>query len=105
LSHGAVNSAILPHALAFNEAVAADALRPALDAVNQRAPRPHAALSAWVRGLQQRHAMPARLSALGVPVDALESLARGVMTERGLALNPRPVADATEVLAILRAAF
>jgi alcohol dehydrogenase len=37
--------------------------------------------------------------------DALESLARDVMTERGLALNPRPVADAAEVLAILRAAF
>ncbi|MFY3458461.1 iron-containing alcohol dehydrogenase, partial [Achromobacter xylosoxidans] len=37
LSHGAVNSVILPHALAFNEAAAADALRPALDAINQRA--------------------------------------------------------------------
>ena len=37
--------------------------------------------------------------------DALAPLARDVMTERGLALNPRPVVDATEVLAILRAAF
>lgn len=105
LSHGAVNSAILPHALAFNEAVAADALRPALDAVNQRARRPHATLSAWVRDIQRRHAMPARLSEQGVAADALAPLARDVMTERGLALNPRPVVDATEVLAILRAAF
>ncbi|MFY3907451.1 iron-containing alcohol dehydrogenase, partial [Achromobacter xylosoxidans] len=40
LSHGAVNSVILPYALAFNEAAAADALRPALDAINQRARRP-----------------------------------------------------------------
>lgn len=85
--------------------MAADALRPALDAVNQRARRPHATLSAWVRGIQLRHAMPARLSELGVAADALAPLARDVMTERGLALNPRPVVDATEVLAILRAAF
>ena len=32
-------------------------------------------------------------------------MAAEIMTERGLALNPRPLADAAEVLGILRAAF
>lgn len=105
LAHGAVNRVILPHALAFNEAVAADALRPALDAVNRRAQRPYPTLSAWVADIQRRHAMPARLSDLGVPDTALAPMAAEIMTERGLALNPRPVADAAEVLGILRAAF
>lgn len=105
LSHGAVNSVILPHALAFNEVEAAEALRPALDAVNRHSPRPYPSLSAWVVDLQHRHAMPARLSDLGVPRDDLDHMARDVMTERGLALNPRPLTSVAEVLAILRAAF
>ncbi|MFD4839591.1 iron-containing alcohol dehydrogenase family protein [Achromobacter sp. NPDC058515] len=105
LSHGAVNSVILPHALAFNEPAATDALRPALDAVNRQSPEPYPALSSWVAALQRRHSMPARLSDLGVPRDELEPMARAVMTERGLALNPRPLTSAAEVLAILRAAF
>ncbi|MNY02897.1 Maleylacetate reductase 2 [compost metagenome] len=105
LSHGAVNSVILPHALAFNEPAAADALRPALDTVNRLSPRPYPTLSSWVADLQRRHAMPARLSDLGVPRDELEQMARDVMTERGLALNPRPLTSAADALAILRAAF
>ncbi|MBB1628026.1 iron-containing alcohol dehydrogenase [Achromobacter sp. UMC71] len=105
LPHGAVNRVILPHALAFNEPAATEALQPALDAVNRRAPRPYPTLSAWVADLQRRHAMPARLSALGVPETALAPMAAAVMTERGLALNPRALTGAADVLGILRAAF
>lgn len=105
LAHAAVNSVILPHAVAFNEPVAAEFLRPALETLNRLSIRPYPTISAWVTDLQRRHAMPARLSELGVPRDGLEQMAREVMTERGLALNPRPLAGAADVLAILRAAF
>lgn len=117
LGHGAVNSAVLPHAIAYNEADAAVAARlaPALDRVNRAgaAPRhapagahaPHETLSAWLRALQRRHGLPARLGELGVPAGDLPALAAQVMTERGLAVNPRPVSQPADVLAILNAAF
>ncbi|OZI30727.1 iron-containing alcohol dehydrogenase [Bordetella genomosp. 10] len=109
LGHGAVNSVVLPHAVAYNEADPAVAARlaPALAAVNRAASpgtAPHASLRAWLQDLQRRHALPVRLRDLGVPADGLPALAERVMTERGLALNPRPVGQA-DALAILRAAF
>ncbi|OWT69093.1 MULTISPECIES: iron-containing alcohol dehydrogenase family protein [unclassified Achromobacter] len=114
LGHGAVNSVVLPHAIAYNEADPAVAARlaPALDAVNRALtpPRaagatPYASLSAWLLALQRRHALPMHLRDLGVPADDLPALAERVMTERGLALNPRSVAHPADVLAILHAAF
>ncbi|MFC4278603.1 iron-containing alcohol dehydrogenase family protein [Achromobacter aloeverae] len=139
LGHGAVNSVVLPHAIAYNEAdpVVAARLAPALAAVNgaagaavaeaaigavgvigaigvigpadavENAPgaAPHASLRDWLQALQHRHALPGRLRDLGIPADDLPALAAHVMTERGLALNPRPISDPADVLAILRAAF
>lgn len=128
LGHGAVNSVVLPHAIAYNEADPAVAARlaPALETVNRAtasmrdahaaaaaAPRaagaeaapPYASLSAWLLALQRRHALPTHLRDLGVPADDLPALAERVMTERGLALNPRHVAHPADVLAILHAAF
>ncbi|WP_233233199.1 iron-containing alcohol dehydrogenase family protein [Bordetella sp. LUAb4] len=106
LGHGAVNSVVLPHAIAYNEADPAVAARlaPALDTVNRATP-PYASLSAWLLTLQRRHALPAHLRDLGIPADDLPALAERVMTERGLALNPRPVGHPADVLAILHAAF
>jgi alcohol dehydrogenase len=105
LPHGLANTVILPHALRFNEAVAAPMLAPALEVVNRQSARPYASLSDWLESTAQALRLPRRLRDVGVPEAALPDIAAHVMTERGLALNPRPVADASEVLAILRQAF
>jgi alcohol dehydrogenase class IV len=105
LPHGVVNTVILPHALRFNESVVAPLLQPALDVINRRSARRYASLSHWLIDTRQALALPDSLSALGVPEADLQKMAEHVMTERGLALNPRPVADAAEIHAILRQAF
>lgn len=105
LGHGLVNTVILPHAIRFNETAAAGLLRPALEQVNRDRGRPYASVALWLADIQHRLDLPARLSDLGVPESELEDIARHVMTERGLALNPRPVTDAAQVLGILREAF
>ncbi|AOB33279.1 iron-containing alcohol dehydrogenase [Bordetella sp. H567] len=105
LPHGLVNTVILPHALRFNEPVAAPLLAPALEEVNRWSTRRQDSLSAWVAGTAAELGLPQRLRDIGVPEDVLPDIAAHVMTERGLALNPRPVAAASEVLAILRQAF
>jgi alcohol dehydrogenase len=105
LPHGQVNTVILPHALRFNETAAAPLLAPALDIVNRQSARAYGTLSHWLEDVADGLRLPRRLRDLGVAEDALPDIAAHVMTERGLALNPRPVADAGEVLAILRQAF
>jgi alcohol dehydrogenase len=105
LGHGLVNTVVLPHAIAFNEAAVADLLAPALGVVNRQSGREHASVSCWLSELAQEQGFPVRLSALGVSEDDLEPIARHVMTERGLALNPRPVADWKEIHGILKLAF
>lgn len=105
LPHGLVNTVILPHALRFNEEVAAPLLAPALERVNTLAGHRHPSLSEWLAATADALALPRRLRDIGVPEAALPDIAAHVMGERGLALNPRPVAAASEVLAILRQAF
>jgi alcohol dehydrogenase class IV len=113
LPHGLVNTVILPHALRFNEAAAAPLLADALECVNRRAARQadgntarrYDSLSSWLEQTADALGLPRRLRDVGVPEEALPDIAEHVMTERGLALNPRPVASASEVLAILRQAF
>jgi alcohol dehydrogenase len=105
LPHGLVNTIVLPHALRFNEAVAAPLLAPALDLVNRQSARPFGSLSGWLEQLGGELGLPRRLRDVGVPEGTLPDIAAHVMTERGLALNPRPVAAASEVLGILRRAF
>jgi alcohol dehydrogenase len=105
LAHGLVNTVILPHALRFNEDMARPQLAPALEAVNRQAGGRYDRLSDWLEDIAQARGLPRDLAELGVPEGALNDIARHVMTERGLALNPRPVAHANDVLAILRQAF
>ena len=105
LGHGLVNTVMLPHALRFNEAVAADCLAPALAAVNGRSRQPYGSLSQWLEDLAGRLGMPARLSDIGLRESDLPPIARQTLGERGLALNPRPVNDASDILAILHRAF
>jgi alcohol dehydrogenase len=105
LPHGLVNTIVLPHALRFNEAVATPLLAPALELVNRQSARPFGSLSAWLEQTGGELGLSRRLRDMGVPEETLPDIAAHVMTERGLALNPRPVAAASEVLGILRQAF
>ncbi len=109
LGHGAINSVVLPHAIAYNEAHAgvSACLAPALACVNRagQGASVHASLADWLAALRRRHGLPARLGELGVRAADLPVLAERIMTERGLALNPRAVNHTADVLAILHAAF
>ena len=86
--HGSSNSVVLPHAMTFNES---------------SAPLPLSA--AQVRALQEELGVPTRLRDIGVPQNALGTIARKVMGERGLYFNPRAVRHPEEVEALLQAAW
>ena len=107
VAHGDVNSAVLPHALRFNASAAARELAPA--AVRLGLPgKPAEAgeqLVHWLHELQQTIGVPSRLRDLGVARDKLADVAQKTIHERGLAYNPRSVSNASELEAILLAAW
>ncbi|HLU03945.1 MAG TPA: iron-containing alcohol dehydrogenase [Advenella sp.] len=102
--HGQVNTIILPHALRFNESVAGAALAPALAVLNRIAGTSHSTVSGWISHVIEKLGLPASLTSLGIAAGDLPPIALQTMTERGLAVNPRPVTHADEVLSILRQA-
>jgi alcohol dehydrogenase class IV len=83
VSHGAANAVMLPHAAAFNDSPYVER----------------------IRVLQSATGVPARLRDLGVPRDALASVAGKVMQERGVYFNPRPVPSPTVVQKLLEEAW
>jgi alcohol dehydrogenase len=83
VAHGAANSVMLPHAIAFNGS----------PYVQQ------------VRELQAEIGVPRRLRDLGVQREALPEMARIVMGERGVYFNPRPVQGPQEVENLLQEAW
>lgn len=105
VGHGAVNTVILPHALSFNHSVVKADLAPALAVLNQESGTNYNTAADWTAAMIARAGMPATLSELGVAEADLPAIARQTMTERGLALNPRPVDTPDDVLSILRQAL
>ncbi len=105
VGHGMVNTIILPHALRFNESVVAACLAPALAILNQTSGQRHQNVADWVADTIGRLGLPATLSELGISEADLLPIAEQTMGERGLAVNPRPVANSNEVLSILRQAL
>jgi alcohol dehydrogenase class IV len=103
VGHGDANAVMLPHAVAFNASAAAPALARAAAALG--AGHDAASLVGAIRSLQAGIGVPTRLRDIGVPDDVLERIAAKTMRERGLYYNPRQVADAAEVRALLDAAF
>jgi alcohol dehydrogenase len=104
VGHGQVNTIILPHALRFNESVASASLAPALVVLNRIAGTSHSTVSGWISHVIERLGLPASLASIGITDVDLPLIAAQTMTERGLAVNPRPVTHADEVLSILRQA-
>jgi alcohol dehydrogenase class IV len=103
VGHGDANAVMLPHAVAFNADAAAPALARAAAALG--AGHDAASLVHAIRSLQAGIGVPTRLRDIGVPDGALERIAAKTMRERGLYYNPRQVADAAEVRALLDAAY
>ena len=99
VGHGDANAVMLPHAVAFNAPAAAPALARAAAALGTTD------LVEGLRALQAAIGVPTRLRDIGVPAESLDRIAAKTLRERGLYYNPRPVADASEVRALLQAAF
>ena len=105
VGHGEVNSVVLAHALRFNNPASHDLLTPALQILNRVSDTTHRNVSDWLVQASQQRGLPMRLSELGLTGADLPAIAEQTMHERGLAVNPRPVTHADEVLAILRQAL
>ncbi|MGX9935544.1 iron-containing alcohol dehydrogenase family protein [Advenella kashmirensis] len=104
VGHGQINTIILPHALRFNESVAGASLAPALAVLNRIAGTSHSTVSGWISHVIEQLDLSASLACIGITAVDLPPIAAQTMTERGLAVNPRPVTQADEVLSILRQA-
>lgn len=103
VAHGAVNSVVLPHAVAFNAPAAEAALAGAAARLGLTASS--AALVAWLHDLQASLGVPHRLRDLGVDRALLPEVAEKTTHERGLAYNPRRVQHPDELTALLTAAW
>lgn len=101
--HGEANAVMLPHALEFNRLAVEPALARA--AVALGAGTTASDCVAAVRALGRELGVPTRLRDIGVPQQALVRIAAKTMGERGLYYNPRTVAGAHEILALLEKAF
>lgn len=105
--HGAVNSVMLPYSLRFNAGMASAELAAAAGrlGVAQTAAAAPEALVEWICALQEATRVPTRLRELGIERDGLRSVARKAIHERGIAYNPRPVHDLSELEQLLLAAW
>lgn len=101
--HGEANAVMLSHALEFNRVAVEPALARA--AVALGAGTTATDCIAAIRALGRELGVPARLRDIGVPREALARIAAKTMGERGLYYNPRRVAGAHEIQALLEQAF
>lgn len=108
--HGELNAVVLPHAMRFNASVgeaAYAALAPALG-VTVRGRKPDAVAEDVCRATTAfigRLGLPQRLRDLGIARDGLDAVAREALQSESVRNNPRPVTDASQILAILEAAW
>jgi alcohol dehydrogenase class IV len=101
--HGLTNAVLMPYVLAFNRPAVEDKLVH-LARVLALPSASFAAVLDWILELRRGIGVPHALSALGVPEDAAESLARAAEADPLTALNPRPV-SAAEYAALYRQAL
>ncbi len=108
--HGEANGVLLPHTMRFN--LDASAARQALIAeamgidISGMSPEDAGLAAAdGVARLCRELGMPATLRDVGVPEEGLELIASATLHDRGLATNPKPVADAAPIMTVLRDAW
>lgn len=102
LSHGDVNSLVLPHALAFNLPHCPDETARIADTLGLASNRGDTAaqvreICARLRTFARRAGLPQQLRDTAFQREQMPELAARVMAEPGLTFNPRPI-DAPEVI-------
>ncbi len=110
MPHGIANSIILPHAMLFNLDATAHALAQAAEAMGiTRDGRGDEAMAAAAAGrvydLVGQMNLPQRLRDAGVAETALPELAQLAFQSRTVQNNPKPIANAAQIEALLRAAW
>jgi len=108
--HGVANAIILPHAIRFNLEVTAQQLAPAAAAMGI-ALEGKSAEAAVEEAVQRIYALigqmnlPQHLRDVGVQDADLPQLAQLALQSRAVQSNPRPITEAAQVEAVLRAAW
>ena len=110
VAHGEANAILLPHTMRFNLEASADrqaliAEAMGIDTSSMTAEDAGLAAADRVSQLCQSLDLPATLREVGVPEDGLEYIASATLHDRGLATNPRPIADAGPIMEVLRQAW
>ena len=108
--HGEANAILLPHTMRYNSEACADRLALIAGAMGidvSGMTDDEAALDAadGVENLRRSLGLPDRLRDVNVPEEGLELIASATLYDRALATNPRPVADAGPIMAVLREAW
>ena len=108
--HGVANSIILPHAMRFNIDAAAPQLAQAAEAMGiERAGKSDEVVveeaAQFVSRLIGQMNLPQRLRDAGVKETDLPNLASVALQSRAVQSNPKPVTDAAQLEALLRAAW
>lgn len=108
--HGEANAILLPHTMRFNlDASAGRQARIAqamgIDTSGMSSEQAGFAAADAVAELCRTLGLPQRLRDVDVPEGGLEAIASATLHDRGLATNPKPITDATPILAVLRAAW
>lgn len=99
IPHGLANAVLLPHAMRFNEVVAAEELRRVGEALG--APEDPAGA---VAELVERLGLPARLGECGLTLEDVDAVARLSQGNHSVKANVRPVSE-DDARSILAAAF
>ncbi|HZC17238.1 MAG TPA: iron-containing alcohol dehydrogenase [Caulobacteraceae bacterium] len=98
--HGLTSAVALPAVLAWNEAAAPG--RQALVAALMG--RPELSASSAVKALAHGLGLPTDLAAVGIRPDQFRAIAEHTLHDRGVRSNPRPIAGADDIVAILELA-
>lgn len=101
LHHGTLNAILLPPVIRFNESVSAKTYPRLRRAMGLDA---NADIAKFLDGFSQSLGLPTKLSAIGVPRDILNEVAKAALLDHTHATNARPATEA-DYLAMLESAF
>ena len=108
--HGEANAILLPHTMRYNLEACAERQRLIAEAMGVATPSmsdAEAGLAAAdaVDALCRALALPRTLREVDVPEEGLAAIAAATLHDRSLRTNPKPIADAGPIMAVLRAAY
>lgn len=110
VAHGEANGILLPYTMRFNLDASADrqvliAEAMGIDTAAMTPAEAGLAAADAVAALCHTLGLPSRLRDVDVPQAGLQRIATATLHDRGLATNPKPIADAAPILQVLRQAW